>query len=87
MSDKSTELPSGLISFAYNAIHNPQTNLDVLVDIDQEMSKFGLSDEVKAVILKAQSGEEPNEDNKREFVELLAQELVKALKTLASEGA
>lgn len=87
MSDKSTELPSGLISFAYNAIHNPHTNLGVLVDIDQEMSKFGLSDEVKAVILKAQSGEEANEDDKREFVELLAQELVKALKTLSSEGA
>jgi hypothetical protein len=87
MSDSLTELPPGLISFAYNAIHNPQTNLGVLFDPDKEMSKFGLSEEIKAVILKAQSGEENDQEYKRKFVVLLAQELAAALQTLASEGA
>ena len=76
MPDKPGELPQGLISFAYNAIFNPAINARARADLMQEMSKFGLSDEAKALIYAAQTCGVPDREYEERLIELLALELM-----------
>ena len=82
MSDKPNEPPKGLLSFTYNAIYNPATNEGARVDLMQEMSKFELSDEAKALIFEAQTDGVPHRQSEERLVELLVQELMGTFKNL-----
>ena len=76
MPDKPGELPKGLISFAYNAMFNPAINVRARADLMQEMSKFGLSDEARALIYAAQICGIPDQEYEERLVKLLTLELM-----------
>jgi hypothetical protein len=82
MSNKSKEPPKGLLSFVYHAMHDPVMSENVLVNGNEEMSKFELSDEAKAAILAAQTVEASDEEYKERLIELMSQELAAKFKDL-----
>lgn len=82
MSDKSNELPKGLLSFTYHALYDPATNRGARIDLEKEMTRFELSEEAQAAIGDIQTNELPPQESADQLVELLVEEIRSTLEGL-----